>query len=197
MCSGVAWVAEPRGRSTTTVKRPRASRHQSRTFEMSSRSAPSNRNVSVERAVGEPRHALGPGHDISLSRARGGQPVTHAIDIQLRDVHANQHGALRDLALESVCTFLGQTRRLEHRSHAPGGVSCGFAQLRRQWSRSDNRSDARHHRARWPPGPARSTRPTAPPSASLPDLRPASRRCGQQARARRHGCARRRKSVPC
>ena len=72
-----------------------------------------------------------PGHHCQVRRPGGGQTITDAIDVCRRDVDAKQHGAIRDLALQSVRLLLRQPGGSEHRREAAGYMSGRFPKLRR------------------------------------------------------------------
>jgi hypothetical protein len=87
----------------------------------------------------------GPGHHLELRRPGGREAVAHAIDVWRREVDAQQHGAVRDLALQRFSTLLGQAGRLEYRREAAGDMPSSLPQLRGQRSGRHDWPDPWHH----------------------------------------------------
>ena len=95
-----------------------------------------------------------PSHHLELRRPGSGQALTYAINVWRRDVDAQQHRALRNLALQGLGTLLWQTGGLENRRKAAGHVSRRCPKLRRQRPCRNNwpdpwhdQGDCRHHSA--------------------------------------------------
>ena len=85
-----------------------------------------------------------PGHDLERGRASRRQALAHTIDVWWSDVDPEQHGAVRDLALQRLGTFRREAGGPESRRQAARGMSGCLAKLGRERAGGHDGSDSGH-----------------------------------------------------